>query len=151
MTIEIVLLIAATLASGLFAGAALYVTAVEHPARMSCGAELAIREFAPSYKRGAVMQASLAVAGSVAGIAAGTMRGDLPTILAAVLFGALVPFTLVVIFPTNKRLLNPALDSRSAEAAALLDRWGRLHGVRTWTSILAFLVLVARLSGVDGS
>jgi hypothetical protein len=145
------LLLIAIVATGTFAGAAVYVSLVEHPARVSCGVQVALKQFGPSYKRGAVMQASLAVAGSVAGIAAGTMRGDLPTILAAVLFGALVPFTLVVIFPTNKRLLNPALDSRSAEAAALLDRWGRLHGVRTWTSILAFLVLVARLSGVGGS
>jgi hypothetical protein len=38
----------AALAAGLFAGAAIYVSAVEHPARLSCGTELAVREFAPS-------------------------------------------------------------------------------------------------------
>jgi hypothetical protein len=57
----------AVLAAGLFAGAAIYVSAVEHPARLSCGPELAVREFAPSCKRGTVMQASLAVLGCVAG------------------------------------------------------------------------------------
>ena len=41
------LLILATLAAGLFAGAAIYITAVEHPARLACGSELAVREFAP--------------------------------------------------------------------------------------------------------
>ena len=52
--------ILATLAAGLFTGAALYVTAVEHPARVSCGSVLAVTEFRPSYERGAVMQTALA-------------------------------------------------------------------------------------------
>ena len=53
----------ALLCIGLFAGAALYVTLVEHPARLGCGPALAIAEFGPSYRRGAVMQASLAAVG----------------------------------------------------------------------------------------
>ena len=51
----------ALLSSGLFAGAALYITAVEHPARISQGALIALQEFRPSYKRAAPLQASLAV------------------------------------------------------------------------------------------
>ena len=57
----------ALLCAGLFAGAAAYVTFVEHPARVSVGTAEAIAEFRPSYRRGAVMQASLAIAGLVAG------------------------------------------------------------------------------------
>jgi len=60
----------ATLCAGLFADAAICVSAVEHPARLSCGAALALREFAPSYRRGTIMQASLAVVGLAASIAA---------------------------------------------------------------------------------
>src|SRR3989441_11619343 len=56
-----------TVAAGLFAGAAVYVTAVEHPARLECGPVLAIKEFGPSYRRAAVMQGVLAVACLVAG------------------------------------------------------------------------------------
>jgi len=41
----------ATLCCALFAGAAVYVNAGEHPARMSCGVELVAAEWAPSYKR----------------------------------------------------------------------------------------------------
>lgn len=48
---------------GLFAGAALYINLVEHPARMRCGVDLALREWALSYPRAAIMQASLAVLG----------------------------------------------------------------------------------------
>ena len=52
--------ILATLASGFFAGAALYVNFVEHPARLSCGLKLAVTEWRPSYKRATLMQAPLA-------------------------------------------------------------------------------------------
>ena len=52
--------VAALLSSGLFAGAALYLTVVEHPARMSQDASFALREFRSSYKRAAPIQASLA-------------------------------------------------------------------------------------------
>jgi hypothetical protein len=48
---------------GLFAGAALYINLVEHPARMRCGVDVALREWAVGYPRSAVMQASLAVIG----------------------------------------------------------------------------------------
>ncbi len=61
------------------------------------------------------------------------------------LLGALVPYTLVVIFPTNKRLLDARLDPGSPEAAELLHRWGRLHAVRSVGGTLAFLLLLAHL------
>lgn len=49
-----------TLAAGLFAGAALYINLVEHPARIECGTVLAVTEFAPSYRRSAIMRGVLA-------------------------------------------------------------------------------------------
>lgn len=142
-----VLMLLATLAAGLFAGAALYITAVEHPARMSCGTELAVREFAPSYKRATVMQATLAVAGCLAGLAAAWQQQDPVVAIGALLLGAVVPFTLIVIFPTNARLLDPALDPRGAEASGLLQRWGRLHAVRSALSTVAFLLLLMKAAG----
>jgi uncharacterized membrane protein len=145
------LLIVGTLAAGLFAGAAIYVNAVEHPARVSCGPELALREFAPSYKRGAIMQASLAIVGCVAGMIGGWQRNDLASIVAALLLGAVVPFTFIVILPTNKRLLEPALDPASAETSKLLTRWGRLHAVRSALSVAAFLIFVMRLLVLGGA
>ena len=140
-----VFLIVATLAAGIFAGAAIYVSVVEHPARLSCGTEIAVREFAPSYKRGAIMQASLAIAGCVAGVIGGWSLNDTGSIVAALLLGIIVAFTLIVILPTNKRLLDPALDASGAEAASLLRRWGRLHSVRSVLSVAAFLIFVIRL------
>ena len=48
----------ATLACGIFTGAAVYINLVEHPARMQCGTGLAATEFAPSYRRASVTRGS---------------------------------------------------------------------------------------------
>jgi hypothetical protein len=50
------------------------------------------------------------------------------------------------VLPTNKRLLDPALDPRSTEAASLLARWGRLHAVRSVASVAAFVILALDLA-----
>lgn len=135
----------AVLASGLFAGAAVYINLVEHPARVRCGTELAIAEFGPSYHRATFLQVSLAVIGLVAGTGA-WIGGSGPGWLAGgVVFASVIPFTLLVIAPTNKRLLDPALDRRSQLAGDLLARWARLHAVRSVLSVGAFLLFVCLL------
>ena len=143
MALELV----ALLCTGLFTGAAVYVALVEHPARLECGTVLAIAEFGPSYRRAAVMQATLAAIGCAAALGAWVQERGLTVLVAGLLLGAAIPFTLIVILPTNKRLLNPGLDPRSAEAAALLARWGRLHVVRTAASSAAFLLLGLHMVG----
>jgi hypothetical protein len=127
---------------GLFAGAALYITLVEHPARHECGSALGLSEFRPSYRRAAVMQASLAAMGTLSSLVAFALGRDPLVLGAGLLFGAVIPFTLIVILPTNKRLLDPGLAGDSAEAAALLSRWGSLHAFRTVASVLAFVLFV---------
>lgn len=143
-----ILELVALLCTGLFAGAAIYVSLVEHPARLECGPALAIAEFGPSYRRGAVMQASLAVVGCLAAVAAGTQGSATSVLIAGLLLGAAIPFTLIAIRPTNKRLLDAGLDRGSPEAAALLARWGRLHAVRSGLSGLAFLLLGLHRTGI---
>jgi hypothetical protein len=136
-------LVLATLCTGVFAGAAIYITLVEHPARLASGTAAALAEFRPSYRRAAPMQASLAAIGSLAALVAWWQGHGLPLLIAGLLLGSLIPFTLLVIYPTNGRLLDPALDTSSPEAALLLRRWGQLHLVRSVVSAAAFIVLVA--------
>ena len=135
-----------TICAGLFAGAALYITFVEHPARLECGTALAATVFGPSYRRATIMQASLAAIGLVSGLIAWGMGRGRAVLIGSVLLGLVVPFTLLIVFPTNKRLLDPGLDRNSDEARALLVRWGQLHGVRSLLSTLAFLILLWHLS-----
>jgi Domain of unknown function (DUF1772) len=138
-------LIAAAVCAGLFAGAAIYITAVEHPARVSCGNDVALREFAPSYRRATVMQASLAIIGCLAGLWSAWLLGDAWVGFGALLLGAVVPFTLVVILPTNKQLLDPSLDPSDTRTTELLTRWGRLHAVRSVLSSIALVLFLVRL------
>ena len=135
-------MLVATVAAGLFAGAAVYVTVVEHPARLECGQVFAVKEFGPSYRRAAVMQGALAVVGLLAGVVAWYQGSGVGWLVGGLLLGALVPFTLIVIMPTNRRLLDPGLDSGSSEARELLSRWGRLHAVRTVVGVVVFVAFV---------
>ena len=132
------------LACALFTGAAVYITLIEHPARMQCGVEIAATEFAPSYRRATVMQATCAAVGLLSSVAAWLAGATVWWFVAGVLLGSVIPFTLLVILPTNKRLLDPTLDKRSAETERLLARWGRLHAIRSvlsGVSLLLFLYL----------
>jgi hypothetical protein len=136
----------ATICAGLFAGAAIYITLVEHPARLDCGAAVAATEFGPSYRRAALMQATLAALGFLAALASWAYTGGAALLLGAILLGLVIPFTLIVIMPTNKRLLDPALDRSSEEATALLLRWGRLHAFRSVSSGISFGLLTWHLA-----
>ena len=139
----------ATICAGLFAGAAVYITFVEHPARLECGTELAAREFGPSYRRASWMQASLAAGGFLLSLVAAFQGRGLPVLVAGVVLGSVIPFTLLVMLPTNQRLLAARLDHGSAETAGLLVRWGRLHAVRSVLGVAAFGILVWHLARTD--
>ena len=135
-------MLVASVGAGLFAGAAVCVTVAEHPARVEGGPAFAIKEFGPSYRRAAVMQGVLAVVGLLASVVAWYQGSGVGWLVGGLLLGALVPFTLVVIMPTNRRLLDPRLDRGSGEARDLLARWGRLHAVRTVVSVAVFVEFV---------
>jgi Domain of unknown function (DUF1772) len=132
----------ATLCCALFAGAAVYINAVEHPARMFCGTEAAATEWVPSYKRATWMQAPLAVVGFVCAVIAWIAGSSVQWLIGGVLLGLVVPFTLFVIMPTNKRLLSSSLDKRSEETRKLLYRWNGLHAVRSALSVVALVLFL---------
>jgi hypothetical protein len=135
----------ALLATALFAGASIYITFVEHPARMLCPIPWAVAQWRPSYKRATLMQASLAVIGSLAAVSAWLAGAGLAWLVAGLLLGAVVPFTLIVISPTNKRLEDHGLDPSSEGARILLTHWGHLHAVRSGASLLALILMLGAI------
>lgn len=137
-----ILAVATVLACTLFTGAALYINLVEHPARLSCGTELAARQWAPSYKRATVMQVFLAVLATLAGVARWLRGGEALWLWGSLCIFSVIPFTVLVILPTNNKLLEPGRDQSSVETRALLETWGRLHGVRSVLSLIASLLFV---------
>jgi len=138
----------ATFCTAIFAGAALYINLVEHPARRSLDTSAAVIEWARSYKRATFMQAPLAVIGFIAGVFAWLLGAGVSWLIAAVLIGAVVPFTFIAIMPTNHELLAQGRDVGSAETFVMLEKWGRLHAVRTILSILATLLMLWQVVSV---
>ena len=130
----------AVLTCAVFTGAAVHISFIEHPARMQCGVEIAATEFVHSYRRAAVMQATCAAVGLLSSLAAWLAGARVWWLVAGILLGSVIPFTLIVILPTNKVLFNPALDRRSTEAERLLASSGRLHAVRSVLSGLGLLL-----------
>ena len=97
----------AVLACGLFTGAAVYISLVEHPARKECGAEIAATEFPPSYRRASIMQATLAALGLLLSIAAWLAGATFWWAIAGVLLGSVIPFTLIVILADQQAVVEP--------------------------------------------
>ena len=144
--LQMVLLeLVATLATGLFTGASIYVSLVEHPSRLRSSLDVALAQFAPSHKRAAVMQSILAIIGSLAAAGAWQMGADKTWFAAAIFLVLVIPFTLIVILPANRKLLRAGLDQDPDQARRLLRRWGRLHALRSLLSFLSFLLCVASL------
>ena len=128
-----------------FAGAALYINLVEHPARMDCDTKTAVTVWAPSYKRATMMQAPLAILSFSAGVSAWLLGGGIMWFIGAALIGLVVPFTFLAIMPTNHQLLVPGRDLASDETRALLEKWGKLHAVRTVLGLFASGIYIIEL------
>jgi len=114
-----------------FTGAAIYVGACEHPARLALDDRPMLTQWKPAYKHGAVMQASLALVGTIFGLIAWWQSREWLWLAGAVSMVAPWPYTLLVIKPTNDALLATDLQRAGAQSRALIEKWGRLHAART--------------------
>ena len=120
----------ALIAAAAFTDAAIYVTVAEQPARLGLDDEALLRQWQSSYPRAAVMQASLALGSALLGLAAYWSSGDWRWLVGAALIFGNLPFTLLAILPTNKRL--QALPPAAADGGIRreIETWARLHLVR---------------------
>jgi anthrone oxygenase-like protein len=134
-------LLALTVAA-LFTGAAIYVNVAEQPARLRLDDRALLTEWKPSYKRGAAMQASLALVGFVLGIVAWWQVSHPGFVVGAIAIIAPWPWTLLVIKPVNNALLATAPEQAGPPSRALIERWGVLHAVRTALGALASLAFL---------
>jgi hypothetical protein len=115
----------------LFAGVALYISLVEHPARLGLEDGPLLAQWQPSYKRALPIQSVLAAVGGAVGLFLGYLAADWRWFTGSVLLLANWPFTLAVIMPVNHRLMPIEPRDAGPETRALLVRWGKLHNVRS--------------------
>jgi hypothetical protein len=142
MSVGLIALILATL----FAGAALYISLVEQPARLSLGDGPALAQWRTSYRRALPIQSSLAVLGGITGLAAWSAATDWQWLAGGIAMLANWPVTLLVIMPTNKALFAIPAGAAGAESRVLLLRWGRLHAIRSALGIVAMLLFACGLA-----
>ena len=119
----------ALIAAALFSGAAIYINVAEQPARLGLGDQSLLDEWKPAYKRGTLMQAPLAIIGFLLGAIAWWQSGNLLWGAGSLLMLANLPVTLIVIMPTNNRLM--ATQTATSESRTQIVKWGALHAVRT--------------------
>jgi hypothetical protein len=117
--------------SAIFTGAAIYVNVVEQPARLALDTKSLLAEWKPSYHRGAIMQASLALIAGALGVVTYFMVWDWRWLVGAALILAPWPFTIFIIMPTNNQLKATTLEAATENTRGLIVQWGRLHAVRT--------------------
>ncbi len=134
----------ALFAACLFAGAAIYVSVVEQPARLKLADGPMLEQWKLSYGRASVMQASLAMIAALAGSWVGIRDGSAAWIVGGVLMLLPWPWTFAVMMRGNNRLKATAPDSITPETRALVVSWGRLHLIRLALGSAGALVYLAQ-------
>jgi hypothetical protein len=117
----------ALLASAAFAGAAVYVSLVQQPARLELDDQALLKEWRPAYKRGTLMRAPLARAWPCRAAA----TGGVGWIAGGLLMLCNWPFTFIAIMSTNRSLMAIEIDAAGPRSRSLGERWGFLHAGRS--------------------
>jgi hypothetical protein len=131
-----------------FTGAAVYINVAEQPARLQLPTGPLLIQWKPSYKRGFVMQSSLAIVGGVLGLLAWWSTGHWAWLFGAIVLVANWPYTLIAVMPLNLRLMSTKPEAADESTRRGLERWARLHAVRSVlgaVSVTLYVSAAARL------
>jgi hypothetical protein len=91
---------------------------------------------------GYIIQASLVVVGGVFGLVAYFHAFDWRWLLGAAVLLANWPYTIFVIRPTNRRLMDTPPEGATAKTRGMLERWGALRARRSALGLAATLIFL---------
>jgi len=133
--------------AGLFAGAAIYISLAEQPARLALDDRALLLEWKGAYRRGFAMQAPLAFLGFVLGILAWFQTRNVSFLAGALLMLANWPWTFLVVMRANKPLMATDPEQAGTSSRTLIVKWNAFHAVR---SVLGCLAAAAFFYGLSG-
>jgi hypothetical protein len=145
------------LCNALFAGAALHITLIDQPARHKISLKGAVEHWIEMFKGSALYQSIYSVLGLICSTLLITSEGGFKWALTGFILATLLRFTLFILMPVNRILLEPRLlediskedESAKVKANKLLVKWGWLHLVRTLVSCTTLVMFLSFLT--DGS
>lgn len=139
--------------AGLFAGAAAYISLAQHPALEETEAsEFQAPFFRRMYFYAARMQAPMSIGSGLSALAVYVLERDAPNariwLSSGCLMTSIAPYTVVCMLSLNHKLID---TKRCRERGhdwlhRALVRWGRLHHVRTFASVLAFTGMLVAMA-----
>jgi MFS family permease len=129
----------ALIVTAAFTGAAIYVSVAEQPARLKLDNRALLAQWQPSYRRGAAMQAGIALLAFLLGLVAWWQTSIQAFLVGAILIILPWPWTVFVMLPTNKKLEATRPEEADGETRKLVVKWGEMHLVRLALGVLATL------------
>jgi hypothetical protein len=128
----------------LFAGAATYVSLVEHPATDEAGTELADISVRAAHPKPAIFQAFLGVIGSLAAMLAGSTGGAMWWLAGGTVLGAAALLQVFAVLPLTRRLagIEPRADPKNA--AQMIARLAKLHAALSLAALAALFMLITK-------
>jgi hypothetical protein len=114
-----------------FFGAALYVNAVEQPARLALDARAMVREWTPSNRRGFTMLALLAIVSAFSAYPEYIRTGDVRWLMGGTIVLASWPYAFFVMIPVNGLLYGTRRKAPASVIRELMREWGLLEWGQT--------------------
>ena len=130
----------------LFCGVTVYISAVDHPARLKLPPQVAAQCFQQTYPRALKLQPILSTSSALASVVrclwpwqaavctAALQRAHMFNILTHVI---VIVWSRKAVMPSAKALMTQADQLTDAQIHQMLQRWGNRHAVRTWVSSIA--------------
>jgi hypothetical protein len=128
----------------LFAGAATYVSLVEHATMEEGASGLGDTSVRTSHSKPAIFQASLGVIGALAAMLAGLAGGAMWWLAGGTLLGAAALLQVFAVLPLTRRLagIEPRADPKNA--AQMIARLGKLHAALSLAALAALFMLITK-------